>query len=144
MKFKRWPRIKAFNDTSRKRAAFHRSMRMRREALPLFSDLIAETQPDVDSEMARRAIAWVDDQQRIRDQRAADWRRARQRMNAVGDNLRPVLILLWREAPYPADPTYLLDFLHSVDVGRINPAAPPWRVDPNLKLKPLPERYQPK
>lgn len=144
MKFRRWPRIEPFNDTGRKRAAFHRSQRMKREALPLLAELIAETQPDVDSEMERRAIAWVDDQQRTRDQRAADWRRARQRVAVTGDNMRPVILALWREAPYPADPTYLLDFMHSIDVGRINPEKPPWRVDPALKLKPLPEKYRPK
>ena len=36
------------------------------------------------------------------------------------------LIQLWRDCPYPADPVYLLEMLHSIDTGRIDPERPPW------------------
>jgi hypothetical protein len=126
MRFRRWPRVSAYEDTPRKRAALARAQQAQRDKLPLLAPLIEERQPSADAEMARRAAWWPRIQQRDRDRRAHDWRRARTRLAAYGDNLRPVLIRLWRWCPYPADPVYLLDLLHSVDTGRIDPESPPW------------------
>jgi hypothetical protein len=36
---------------------------------------------------------------------------------------------LWIEAPYPADPGYLLDLLDGIETGRIDPSRPPWCLD---------------
>lgn len=77
--------------------------------------------------MARRAAWWPKSQQEGRDRRAADWRRARARLFAHGDATRRDLRRLWRDCPYPADPSYLLDLLHGVGVGRVDPARPPWK-----------------
>src|SRR5215203_794092 len=33
MRFRRWPRVEPYTDTSRKRVAFHRSQRLQRETL---------------------------------------------------------------------------------------------------------------
>jgi hypothetical protein len=74
-------------------------------------------------------------QQDARDRRAADWRRARRRLAAYGDNLRPVIRQLWRDCPYPADPSYLLDLLHAVNAGRIDPERPPWKYPQALAPK---------
>ena len=63
MRFRRWPCVEPYPDSSRKRAAFHRSQRLRRESLPLFAELIAETEPDADIEMARGAVWWPEQQQ---------------------------------------------------------------------------------
>jgi len=126
MRFRRWPRVSAYEDTPRKRAALARAQETQRDKLPLLAPLIAEHQPSADAEMARRAAWWPKVQQRDRDRRADDWRRARARLSAYGDNLRRVLVQLWRGCPYPADPVYLLDLLHSVDTGRIDPKRPPW------------------
>lgn len=92
----------------------------------MFRDLIAEQQPSADAEMARRAEWWPRIQQEGRDRRAQDWRRARRQLAGYGDNLHRVLIALWRDCPYPADPAYLLDLLHGIDIGRIDPDRPPW------------------
>jgi hypothetical protein len=127
MRFRRWPRVSAYEDTPRKRAAFHRSQRQQREKLPLFAELIAEGQHDVDTEIARRAAWWPELQQENRDRRARDWRRARVRLATHGDNMHAVLRQLWHECPYPADPSYLLDLLHQIEVGRIDPERPPWK-----------------
>ena len=127
MKFRRWPRIEAFNDTPLKRAAFHRKMADQQNRFPLLAALIRERQPDVDEEMARRSAQWLLIQQSERDRRAADWRRARARIAGLGGNVRPVVTQLWGEAPYPADPIYLLDMLHGIDIGRIDIDKPPWR-----------------
>lgn len=56
MRFRPWPRVSAFEDTRRKRLAFERSQRLKREKLPLFAAIIAEEQHDVDTEMARRTV----------------------------------------------------------------------------------------
>lgn len=127
MRFRRWPRVSAYEDTQRKRAAFHRSQKQQREKLPLLAGLIAEGQHDVDTEMARRALWWPELQQEKRDRRARDWRRARARLAAHGGNMRAVLRQLCQECPYPADPSYLLDLLHQIDVGRIDPERAPWK-----------------
>ena len=126
MRFRRWPRVSAYEDTYRKRAALARAQQAQRNNLPLLAPLIAEQQPSADAEMARRSAWWPRVQQRHRDRRAHDWRRARTWLAGYGDNLRPVLIQLWSGCPYPADPVYLLDMLHSIDTGRIDPERPPW------------------
>jgi len=126
MRFRRWPRVSAYEDTPRKRAALARAQQTQRDKLPLLAPIIAEQQPTADAEMARRAAWWPEVQQRDRDRRAHQWRRARTRLAGYGDNLRPLLIQLWRDCPYPADPVYLLDMLHSIDTGRIDPERPPW------------------
>ena len=126
MRFRRLPRVSAYDDTPRKPAALARAQQAQRDKFPLLAPLIAEQQPSADAEMARRAAWWPKVQQRDRDRRAHHWRRARTRLAGYGDNLRPLLIRLWRDCPYPADPVYLLDLLHSVDTGRIDPECPPW------------------
>lgn len=126
MRFRRWPRVSAYEDTPRKRAALARAQQTQRDKFPLIAPLIAERQPSADAEMARRAAWWPEVQQRDRDRLAHHWRRARIRLAGYGDNLRPLLIQLWRDCPYPADPVYLLDVLHSIDTGQIDPERPPW------------------
>lgn len=67
MRFAKWPKPSAYVETSRKRAAFATRQRRERDALPLFADMIAATQHSVDEEMARRAVWWPDQQQRLRE-----------------------------------------------------------------------------
>jgi hypothetical protein len=141
MRFRRWPRVSDYRDTPRKRAALARTQRAVREQLPLLRDLIAEQQPSADAEMARRAAWWPRVQQETRDLRAQDWRRARRHLAGYGDTLRQVIRQLWRDCPYPADPSYLLDLLHSIDTARIDPARPPWQhpaaLAPRITLHPV-------
>ena len=126
MRFRRWPRVTSFHDTPRKRAALARSQRAQREKLPLLREIIAEQQPAADEIMAQRAQRWSRSQQDDRDRRAQLWRRARTQLAGHGDNFRRQVIALWNSAPYPADPVYLLDFLHAIETGRIDPEQPPW------------------
>lgn len=142
MRFRRWRRVEPFDDTSRKRAAFARSQRLQREKLPLFATLIAETQHDVDTEMARRAVWWPERQQAGRDARAAEWRRARARLFALGGNVRARLAALWRTCPYPADPVYLHGLLTDFDRGRLDLDRPPWTPSAiRPRTTPSPERF---
>jgi len=126
MRFRRWPHPTAYRETPRKRAAFLRKQRREREALPLFADAIAAGQHDVDEEMARRHVWWIDREHEQRRQRAARWREARARLFALPAPLRRKVRALWRACPYPADPASFADFLHQIAIGRLDPDRPPW------------------
>lgn len=126
MRFVKAERHGPYMDTSRKRAALRRKQRLEREALPLFSAQIAAQQPSEDDVMAERARRWDRWQEEHRAQRAALWRKARRRLFGYGDNTRRILRQLWNSAPYPGTPGYLLDMLHSYEVGRLDPDNPPW------------------
>jgi hypothetical protein len=129
MRFKRWQRH-PFTDTSRKRAALRRKQQREREALPLFADQIAESQPSEDEVMENRAVQWAAQEVRDRNRRAQLWLKARARINALSANERAVLRRAWDCAPYPADPVYLLDFLHSFSVGRFTLDTLPFNLVP--------------
>ena len=126
MRFRRWHRPEPYGDTPRKRAAFHRKQRLEREALPLFAEQIASTQPSVDAEMARRAVWWSEFERDWRNDRAAWWRKGRARLFALPDALRARVRQIWRTCPYPADPASFADFLHQIAVGKLDPVNPPW------------------
>jgi hypothetical protein len=135
MRFRRWHRPEPYRDTSRKRAAFHRKQRLEREALPLFAEHIADGQHDVETEMARRAVWWDEAERERRRQRAATWRKARVRLFALPNALRRTVREIWRDCPYPADPSYFADLLHQIDVGRVDPHRPPWKFHAALKAR---------
>ena len=126
MRFKPWPRPTAFEDTARKRAAYRHKQVREQAALPLFAPVIAERQLGVDEEMVRRTGQWERQQVETRRQRAAGWRRARERLFAHPAERRLAIRALWRACPYPADPSYLGTLLHEIATGRIDPAQPPW------------------
>ena len=107
-----------FTDTSRKRAALARKQKAEREALPLFADQIAASQRSTDDVRQARAEAWAISQHQTRMRRAANWRKARREIDAMPPRMRTKLRAAWNGAPYPADPVYLLDFLHGLRVGR--------------------------
>lgn len=133
MRFNPMRRAGPYVDTQRKRAAAIRSQRLEREALPLFADMIAAGQQDIETVMAKRATAWDEWQQNFRDARAKKWRKARRRLFELGDNVRLTVRQLWKEAPYPGSPEYLLDLMHGIETGRVDLECPPWRA----KLAPL-------
>lgn len=129
MRFKRWLRY-PFMDTSRKRAALRRKQQREREELPLFADQIAEAQPSEDEVMEARAVQWSAQEVRDRNRRARSWIEARARIDALSLNEKAVLRRAWNCAPYPADPVYLLDFLHSFSIGRFTLDSLPFNLVP--------------
>jgi hypothetical protein len=139
MRHRRWHRPTPYEDTSRKRAAFLRKQYLEREALPLFADQIAAGQHGADEEMTLRAVRWAEAERAQRRQRAAGWRRARARLFALPDELRLRVRELWRDCPYPADPSYLADLLHQIAAGRIDPDRPPWAFHRELKARTTPD-----
>src|SRR3546814_18803625 len=58
MRFRRWPRVSAYEDTPRKRASLARPQQTQRDRFPLLAPLIAERQPRAEAERARRAAWW--------------------------------------------------------------------------------------
>lgn len=132
-------RVTPFERTRRKDLALLARQRREREALPLFAAEIGEGQPDVESVMAGRAVAWPAAQQRTRDRRAAAWREGRARFYAHGANTRAALRAAWNECPYPGDPAYFGDFLTSFERGRIDLDRPPWRCHAALKPRTTPD-----
>lgn len=133
MRFKRWPRH-PFTDTPRKRAALRRKQIREQEALPLLSTLVRENQASEDEVMTARAEAWKRSEERDRKRRADNWRKARRRLQSLTANERSVLTHAWNSAPYPADPVYLLDFLHAYNVGRFSLDALPFSPCPSDPL----------
>ena len=132
MRCKRYPRT-PFTDTARKRGHLRRKQAAEREALPLFSAQIAAAQPSEDEVMQRRAVAWDRTQQEDRDRRAANWHRARRAIAARPLRERTAIRRAWDRAPFPADPSYLLDFLTQIDRGRVDLGDPLYasRTDPS-------------
>jgi hypothetical protein len=128
MRFKRWPRVEAYQETSRTRAAVALSQRRRRDRLPLLASLIAAEQPSIDAVIEERHQSWPKWQQEKRDHRAARWREARGVLQAYSPITRHAIRRLWNDAPYPGDPSYLYDFLMQIERGRVDPfARAPWR-----------------
>jgi hypothetical protein len=126
MRFLRWPKPTFYEDTPRKRAAYLRKQHRECESLPLFSAIVQSEQHDADTEMARRAERWAQNERNIRAARAARWRDVRARLFALDRARRLVIRALWRDCPYPADPSYLGDLMHQIAIGRIDPQRPPW------------------
>ena len=58
--------------------------------------------------------------------RAARRRDVRARLFALDPARRQTIRNLWRDSPYPADPSYLADLLHQIAVGRTDRDRPPW------------------
>ena len=127
MRFKRWPRVEAYQETPRNRAAIIVSQQRQRDKLPLLADLIADEQPSIDAVIEGRQERWPRLQRQTRDQRAAKWREARRELAAYSLITRHAIRRLWNNAPYPADPTYLADFLLQIERREVDPfCRAPW------------------
>lgn len=129
MKFKRYERV-PYEDTSRKRAAVKASQRREREAAPLFAAEIAAQQPSVDTVTVAKQRAFEEWQQERRDNQARGWRKARLRLAAFPEDQRRKIRALWLDAPYPADPVFLMSMLSDLERGRYAVDSPPWRFTP--------------
>jgi len=71
--------------------------------------------------MEKRITQHAKTEQITRDHRAQKWRKGRKRLDGYGDNIRPILLSYWNiHRRLPGDPMYLLDMLHSYDIGRLN------------------------
>lgn len=120
MRFKRYFKDD-YRDTPRKRAAVLRKQRAECEAFPLFADQIAAVQPDVDSVMERRRLAWTIQTRKDRAYRAMKWRQGRERLRQYPVPVRNQLLAYWNSHVWlPGDPSYFLDMMFMYDNGRLN------------------------
>jgi hypothetical protein len=83
MRFRRWLKPTSCEDTPRKRAAYLRKQHRECESMPLFTSIVQSHQHDVETEMARRAKRWDQDERNSRAARAARWRDVRARLFAL-------------------------------------------------------------
>ena len=113
MRFQRYPRY-AFNRTRRKDLAAERKLRLEREALPLFAELIRQHQPSVDTIMAERERRWLEAEKQDRAFRARQWREARKSLAAMPPEARKVVIERWSLGIYPATAVYLFCLIRKV------------------------------
>ena len=113
MRFQRYPRYR-FTRTRRKDLAAERNLQRRREALPLFAEMIREGQPSVDVIMAERERRWLESEKRDRARRARQWREARSYIAALRPEARKKVIEQWSLGIYPATPVYLFYLIRKV------------------------------
>jgi hypothetical protein len=66
MRFRRWLKPTSCEDTPRKRAAYLRKQHRECESMPLFASIVQSHQHDVETEMARRAKRWDQDERNSR------------------------------------------------------------------------------
>lgn len=119
MRFAPLPRPTEYEPTPRKRAAVLVRQRKDREKLPLFGELIRETQADPDDVLRDRAAMILRNQVDAR-QRAADaWKRGRAAMRALPEPERSAFLRYWNRLKSPATGTYLLTYINMLATGRL-------------------------
>lgn len=118
MRHTQGPRYK-FEETPRKRAAVLVRQRKDRDKLPLFGELIRETQLSVDETMERRRDNWANSVARNRAERASQWLSARARLNQLPEPGRTAFLTYWNTSRYPGDPSYLHTVLRMFEDGRL-------------------------
>jgi len=118
MKFNKRPRY-PFRDTARKRSFIPIKNRREQEKLPLFAELIAESQNhDVDAIMADRADRWGAAEARERSERAKKWIDLRRHLRLLPDRERLAFLAYYYRVRFPLDPGYLHSVLHDFLRGR--------------------------
>lgn len=118
MKFKRHERI-PFRDTSRKRAFVAIKHRREQEKFPLFSAEIAESQQDVDTIMADRAVRWTKAEAELRHERAVKWVQVRRYLKLLPDAQRHAFLEYYYRVRFPLDPGYMQSVLRTFLDGRL-------------------------
>lgn len=85
-----------YKATDRKRAAAARRQRRELEAVPLFAQEVAETQPSIDAVMAARSADFSANLKADRARHAEKWRRGRAELRALSAEARAVLLAYWQ------------------------------------------------
>lgn len=119
MRFAPLRRPTEYEATSRKRSAVLIRQRKDREKLPLFGELIRETQADPDDVLRDRAASIMRNQIENRQRAAADWLRGRSAMRALPEPERGAFLRYWNRLKSPATGTYLLSYLNMLATGRL-------------------------
>ncbi len=121
MLYKRYPPLPAYEDTRRKRLGVLRSQQRQRDALPLFADMIAATQPCVDAVMTERAEQAAKFAQQLRDNQAASWRKVRTIFYTLAPADRAKIKRLFELGKFvPRDPGMYFYYLREAKAGRLD------------------------
>ena len=121
MLYCRFPIFAAYEDTGRKRLGVLRHQQRQRDALPLFADLIAASQPSVDTVMIERAEQAAKFAQQLRNNRAAYWRKVRAVFYAMPPVERAKIRQLFELGKFaPRDPRMYSYYLREAKAGRLD------------------------
>lgn len=104
--------------TKRKLAAQSRILKKQREAMPLLSEWVAESQVSPEEKAAKNEAARIWKMIHLRDTTAKCWREARRILREHPDRLE--LAAKWNSSRSPADPSYLLDMIRQWDKRKIS------------------------
>ena len=110
MKFTRFPKYKPKGITPRRLNNATKALNKQREALPLLTDWVAQSQPTAEERIVNFDIATVNYWQRLRNNRAEDWRKVR----AILRNhpCKKAILSHWNNSNYPKEPCYLLGLIN--------------------------------
>jgi len=97
--------------TPRRIAAAKRALQRQREALPLFSQQIAESQPTPEERIRQMDDRLCRQIEEDRSRRADGWRQARTLLRSMSDRNKEALLDYWNRSHYPKDPSYLLGLI---------------------------------
>lgn len=109
IRFKRYGKIEeqARGVTARRLAAAKRALQRERDKLPLFADMIAETQPSPEERINKVDAGLIKQMIETRHEIAAKWRKCRADLRAMPQNEREHLLWYWNRSMLPGDTTYL-------------------------------------
>lgn len=116
MKHFKFGHVEAREVNNRRLAAARRAIRLELAKVPLFPELVANTDPLARVERFNAAyLLTIAD---ARNRRAAGWRAARARVAALPPATAEIVRRRWNTSPYPKTPEYLASLVHDVETGR--------------------------
>ena len=113
MKFNRGIKYKQKEATTRRISRAKRSLKQKREKLPLLAPLIPELNITPEDRIATQEDQWKERLTHSRAFTAKQWKKAREIIFSQPQEKRKELIRAWNTSPYPKDPAYLLAWLRS-------------------------------
>lgn len=119
IRFKRYGRIEeqVRGITPRRLAAAKRALQRERDKLPLFADIIAETQPTPEERITKIDTGLIGQMFEARNRIAAKWRECPRALRAMPADESAHLLWHWNRSMMPADTTYLSGLIHSWTVN---------------------------
>ena len=115
MKFKKAFKDKAYiySVSNRKVAAYHLKIKKAQDAYPLFADAVAAEFAPAAQVMNERVLASVAREKAWRDNRAAEWKRARAKLR--NSHLRKEIYAKWQASKWLENPVNLLDMIWTME-----------------------------
>lgn len=114
IRFKRYGRIEEQTRgiTPRRLAAAKRALQRERDKMPLFADMIAETQPTPEERITKLDAGLIEQMIENRQEVAEKWREIRRKLREMPVDEREHLLWYWNRSMMPADTTYLSGLIY--------------------------------